>query len=243
MNQEAFDQGFDPTAGDNAAEPQEGTTGIESSRGDIGVASQQAKVNLDDLPEFRSYKATMESKLAKQRKEYEAAQAREAEWQKRLDQVEQRLADKMPPAERSEWERQKLERERDQWRNGYSQVVEHLNRVSQVEELSREYGVDAVELLEATEPVQAFEKIAAKQRQRIEEMNSEMDKLRKQLQAREAAGDEIVDLGAGTAQTAGSALQKQYNEAAKRSDVSTMDKIVLEAARRGVKLDRFSVFM
>jgi len=240
MNQEAFDQELDQDAGDLAASTTDGGQGIESSLGD-GTVAKATKVNLDDLPEFRGYKATMERKLADQRKQQEALTAREREWQSRFDELERKFVEKLPQPERAEWERSKLTQERDQWRTGYAQVIEHLNRVSQVEELSSRYGVPQAELLEAAEPIQAFERIAASQKQRIDEMTAQMAKLQRQLQARDAADDEIVDLGAGSS-GGGNSLQKQYDTAAKRGDVSVMDRVILEAARRNVKIDRFSVF-
>jgi hypothetical protein len=239
MNQEAFD----PQVGDagEQAAPSEAQAGIESSQGQ-GVGLQaKSKVNLDELQEFRSYKSTMEQKLAKQRQELEAQKARDTEWQSRYADLERRFIEKLPQQERDSWERQRIEAERDQWRNGYSQVIEHLNRVSQVEQLAQQYGVDQTSLLEAPEPIKAFEIIAESQRARIEELRAETEKLRRQIEARGYAGEEIVDLGSGGSSQA-SSLQQLYNAAAKKGDVATMDKVVIDASKRGVKLDRFAVF-
>lgn len=213
-------------------------SGLDGGQTGVGASTPASKqpVNLDDFEDFRKYKSSVDKRQAQLKAEFEQ---REAQYRQQLDTMQKQLAELMPPEKRAAWEQQQLAAERDQYKQGYEQVYEHIQRIQQLEDLSKRYGIDAVDLMEAQAPIDAFELIAQRQQERIAQQEAELAKFRKSVQARIDAGEEVVDLGSPSGVSRQGDLQRRYNEAAKQRDGAAMDRIALEAMKSNVTLNRF----
>lgn len=197
---------------------------------DQAQQGQPAKINLQELPEFKEYQQSFDRRYETLRQQ---ATRKEQEMAARLSQYEQQLETlatrDLDDVGKRDYEIQKLRRQNELLLEQQREQVGRqrvFNRIAQVAQAAG-YSVMPEALVEAQDADHAwelaFKQIAASLPKQVEA----------RLEKREA---NAVDIGGGAASGIGAELQSKYERAVAHNNVSAVLDIMNEADMRNVRL-------
>lgn len=189
---------------------------------------EQKKVDLSQLPEFRSYQSKMDQQLAETQRrlqayEQEMARLRQSEEQERLS--------GMDDYEQMEYRLRKAMEENSSLRNQFYQTQAEQAKQEGLRAISKQYGVP-VDKLDDSSPEAAE---ASALRYQLEQLKAEKEKAQASPppQTRQA---NAVDLGGGTPQSTEARYRAQLNKARDSNDARRYFEILEEARNEGIAI-------
>jgi len=191
---------------------------------------ENQKINLDEIEDFRKYKAEVDKKLAKERQERErlAAQYEQQLDQERRAREEKELAG-MDDYQRTQYERDKAMREAAYWREQAAMIQTQTARERELAGIAAKFGVPRDVLEEATSRAEALEMAWDYQRQQEQEQRqrteAESEERRSEREQKKAANK--VDLGSGIGSTPKSDFEREYEEAKRSGNSAKLARFLL----------------
>lgn len=198
-----------------------------------------ARINLDDIPDFRNYKATMERKVSETARQYEA---RLAQQQGELEEVRRLAVANLDPDQQQEYATRSMQRELQNERKQREALEMSIAREAALRDMSVRYGVPVEDIADAQTPVEAYERILNKQVAERQSIAARLAQIEQDIAARSASASVAVVAGESISNSSGASLQQRYDNAVRGRNAPEMDKILREAEAAGATIDRQRAF-
>ena len=208
-------------------------------------AEPRRPVNLEELEEFKAYKTQVNKtiaerdRIAKQaeqryRQEMEAQQRRIAAIE---EENEKRVISNMDEFGQAQYRAEQEGRKRKELEVRLAEIEQERSKGEFIGVLKERYGVDPTD---DSHPVMALQSVTDMLHERVQSLEAENAKLKKESEARRAALDDSPDMGGGAPVHPVSELQRRYNEAMLGLHGDEADRISRQAVQDGLNLDRHS---
>jgi hypothetical protein len=206
---------------------------------------ERRPVNLDELEEFKAYKAQVNKTIAERDR---AAREAERRFQQELEEsrrrtaaleqdMESRIVANMDEFGQMEYRTQQEARKRQEAERRLAEYESMQSRAEFMRVLREQYGVEPSD---DSHPVMALRSVTDELLRQNAEKDAELARYRKESEARKAALEDAPDLGIGVPNTPKSDLQRSYDLAMIELRGSDADRISRQAANAGVAIDRLA---